>query len=66
MTTEMTIGRRLSQALAASRPRFDPVQFLLRADAAYRERRRIEELTPEQLRDIGLTSEDASMLLRRR
>ena len=42
---------------------FDPMGALLRLDAAYRERRRLEELTPEQLRDIGLTRADIERML---
>jgi uncharacterized protein YjiS (DUF1127 family) len=59
----MTMGLRLSRVLSASWPAVDPLRRLRRMDAAYRERRRMEELSPELLRDVGLTRGDISRML---
>ena len=52
----MNIGLRVSRPLGL--PRLDPVGYLRRLDADYRDRRRLREMTPEQLSDIGLTRAD--------
>jgi uncharacterized protein YjiS (DUF1127 family) len=67
---EMTIGLRLSRVLAATWPkvepyRIDPIGALQRMDAAYRERRRLEGLTPETLEDVGMTRADLDRILGR-
>lgn len=56
---------RLRRIGIRTRRGFDPLGALMRLDAAYRERRRIEELTPEQLRDVGLTRADVERMLGR-
>ena len=60
----MTLGLSLSRLLSASWPAIDPVGRLLRMDAAYRDRRRLQEMPPELLRDIGLTSHDLAKMSR--
>lgn len=61
----MTLGVRLSRTLSASLPRINLVEAMLRMDAAYRERRRVEEMTPELLEDIGLTRDEITRMLGR-
>ncbi len=54
--------------LAMSRPRalpsFDPAGVLLKLDAAYRERRKLEELSDAQMKDIGVTRADIDRILK--
>lgn len=45
-------------------PSIDPVGMLLRLDARYRAARRCDELTAEQLNDVGLTRADFARLSR--
>ncbi len=55
--------------LAMSRPRalpsFDPAGILMRLDSAYRERRKLEELSDAQLDDIGIARADVDKVFRR-
>jgi uncharacterized protein YjiS (DUF1127 family) len=60
-----TIGSSFWRVLGTSWPRIDPLGYLRGLDANYRERRRIEELSPETLRDVGLTADDIARSLRR-
>ena len=61
----MPTDLRLSRLLGAALPRLDILGTVLRMDAAWRERRRMQELSPEILEDIGLTRADIEKALRR-
>ena len=47
-------------------PRIDPIGFLMRRDARYREERAMRELADWQLQDIGVTRAEIDSLLDRR
>ena len=59
----MNIGLRFSRPLGL--PRVDPLGYFCRLDAEYRDRRRLRELTPHQLADVGLTRADIENMLDR-
>lgn len=61
----MGIGLRRLGMQSFAWPRMDPVGYLLRLDADYRDRRRLSEMGAERLADVGLTVADIDRILRR-
>lgn len=55
---------RLFRPAFARRPRRGLLSTLLRLDAAYRDRCKLDSLPPERLRDLGLTKDDVRCELR--
>jgi uncharacterized protein YjiS (DUF1127 family) len=47
-----------TRAFRTFRFRFNPLAYILRLDAAYREMRKFKELDEERLADMGLTKKD--------
>jgi uncharacterized protein YjiS (DUF1127 family) len=53
---------RLRMTRSRALPSFDPAGVMIRMDAAYRERRRMQDVTSDQLADVGLTRADVDRI----